>query len=268
MNLPESGCTYGFTAITEPGSRYQLEHVASRAEKTETGYVLSGTKSLVIDAPLADIILVPARTSGDTQDVDGISLSCVETQAAGVSLTECRTIDDGYAAGIQFADVLVPETSLIGEKGEGLRLVKAGVDMATLAVCAEAVGIMQAVIETTAEYLQTRQQFGQPLSRFQAMQHRMADMYVAMKRVESITRVAALEFNSDDLLHRQTLLSGAKIRAGRDGRYVGEQGVQLHGGIGVTDESIISHYLKRLAAIDALFGNGQFHSGQYGDGSD
>lgn len=251
-------------ATTESGSGYRLNHVATQAKSVDGGYVLSGSKSFVCDAPLADVILVSARIAGAVDDLDGISIFAVSRSTTGLSLVEHARIDGGLAADLLLDEVFVDADALLGESGTGHDLLLRGVQKASLFLAAEAVGVMKTALDMTAEHVSTRAQFGMPLAAFQAVQHKIADMFVAMKRVESLVAVAAAA-STDDMTELLALTHAAKAMAGISGRFVGEQCIQLHGGIGVTDECMTSHCLKRLLAINALFGNVQHCSKAFRD---
>lgn len=241
-------------ATTEADSGYDLSRVSTRAFRSGDGFILTGKKSLVFDAPIADVILIPARTDGDTTDEHGISIFAVRRSANGLNMAAHPRIDGGLAADISLVNVVVSESDLIGSSGSGLKLLQTAALKTRLFLASEAVGVMKTAIDMTTEYVASREQFGQALAQFQSVQHRIADMFVAMKRAESLTIVAAAAKTDSDA-ELETLSHAIKATVGMSGRFVGEQCIQLHGGIGVTDECMASHCLKRLLAINSQFGN-------------
>jgi alkylation response protein AidB-like acyl-CoA dehydrogenase len=250
-------------AHQEPQTRGELNHVTTRAEKTADGYVLDGLKSVIAGGGAADELLISARTSGRAGDTDGISLFRVDPKATGVSVKDYATIDGQHAADISLKKVTVPASSLLGAEGKAFAAIEAAHEQAISALCAEAVGIMKAVNAATLEYTKNRKQFGQPISRFQALQHRMADMFLHSEQALSMSYLAAIKCVDPDAAERRRALSAAKVVIGQAGRFVGQQAVQLHGGMGMTDEMLVSHYFKRLTAIDLTFGDTDFHTQQF-----
>ena len=250
-------------AHQEPQTRGELNHVTTRAEKTADGYVLDGLKSVISGGGAADELLISARTSGRASDTDGISLFRVDPKAAGVTVKDYATIDGQHAADISLKKVTVPASSLLGAEGKAFAAIEAAHEQAISALCAEAVGIMKAVNVATLEYTKNRKQFGQPISRFQALQHRMADMFLHSEQALSMSYLAAIKCVDPDAGERRRALSAAKVVIGQAGRFVGQQAVQLHGGMGMTDEMLVSHYFKRLTAIDLTFGDTDFHTQQF-----
>lgn len=263
--LPDvaSGERIIIVAHQEPQTRGEIDHVATRAEKTSSGYVLDGVKNVIIGAGAADELLVTARTSGGTRDKDGISVFRVDPKAAGVTVKDYGTIDGLRAADIELKKVSVPASSLIGTEGKAFAAIEAAHDQALSAMCAEAVGIMKAVNATTLEYTKNRKQFGQPIARFQVLQHRMADMFLNSEQAQSMSYLAAIKSVDPDAGERRRALSAAKVIVGQAARFVGQQAVQLHGGMGMTDELMVSHYFKRLTAIDLTLGDVDFHTQQF-----
>lgn len=250
-------------AHQEPHTRGELNHVVTRAEKSPDGYLLEGHKSVIAHGGAADELLISARTSGKTGDTDGISLFRVDPRASGVKSTVYRTIDEQHAADFELKKVQVPASSLVGAEGKAYAAIEAAHDIALSALCAEAVGIMKAVNAATLDYTRNRKQFGQPISRFQALQHRMADMFLQSEQATSMSYLAAIKCVDPDRLERRRALSAAKVVIGQAGRYVGQQAIQLHGGMGMTDELLVSHYFKRLTAIDLTLGDTDFHTQQF-----
>jgi alkylation response protein AidB-like acyl-CoA dehydrogenase len=250
-------------AHQEPKTRGELNHVATRAEKSGDSYVLDGHKSVVMNGGAADELIISARTSGKTDDRDGISLFRVAPGASGLRLKSYRTIDEQQAADIELTKVKVPATGLVGAEGRAFAAIEAAHDLGLSAICAEAVGIMKAVNNATLEYTRNRKQFGQPIAKFQVLQHRMADMFLNAEQATSMSYLAAIKCVEPDARERRRALSAAKVAIGQSGRFVGQQAIQLHGGMGMTDELIVSHYFKRLTAIDLTFGDTDFHIQQF-----
>jgi alkylation response protein AidB-like acyl-CoA dehydrogenase len=242
----------------EAGARYQLSRVATTATRRSGGWRLRGSKAVVLDAPAADVLLVSARTAGKVVDEAGISLFLVPRESPGVRLAAYQTVDGRRAADVNL-DVSLPADALLGKKGEAFGAVSAAWDLGVAAVCAEAVGVLQAALDATVEYTRTRKQFGVPIARFQALQHRMADMLIHVEQARSMSYLAAMRAGEGDARERRRALSAAKVVVGQACRFVGQQAVQLHGGMGVTDEMPISHCFKRLLAIELSFGDTQHH---------
>ncbi|MDX1799943.1 MAG: acyl-CoA dehydrogenase [Marinobacter sp.] len=253
-------------AHTEAGARYELNYVNTRAESASGGYVLNGEKTAVIHGGQADQLIVSARTGGQTADADGLSLFLVAADAPGVQVQDFATHDGHRTATVTLTDVQVEADALIGEAGQASTLIEKVTDLGIAALCAEAVGAMEALNETTLEYLKTRKQFGVPIGKFQVLQHRMADMFIAAEQAKSMAILAASEADSDNREQRRQALSMAKTLVGQSARYVGEQAVQLHGGMGVTDEMFASHLFKRLVLINLLLGDADYHLAQVSDG--
>jgi alkylation response protein AidB-like acyl-CoA dehydrogenase len=247
-----------------PG-RYDLSQVACSAAQSGGGWRLSGQKTVVLDAPSADYFLVSARCGGRTDDAQGISLFLVERGSAGVSLFSYATQSGGRAADVRLDGATVGADAVIGAAGEGLALVERAVDKGVAALCAEAVGIITALNEATLNYLKTRKQFGVPIGKFQALQHRMADMLIAAEQARSMAVIAAVYADSENAAERRRAVSGAKAYIGQAARLVGQQAVQLHGAMGVVDDVIVSHYFKRLTMIDVSLGNVDFHLARFSE---
>jgi alkylation response protein AidB-like acyl-CoA dehydrogenase len=252
-------------ACYEAAGRYDLSHVACTAVRSGAGWRLSGEKTVVLDAPSADYFLVSARSSGHAGERHGISVFLVAREAAGVSLFAYPTQSGGRAADVRLDDVAVDEAALIGAAGDGLALVERAVDRGIAALCAEAVGIMTALNEATLNHLKTRKQFGVPIGKFQALQHRMADMFIAAEQARSMAVNAAVYADSLDTGARRRAVSGAKAYIGQASRLVGQQAVQMHGAMGVVDELIVSHYFKRLTMIDLCLGDVDYHLARFSD---
>ena len=245
----------------EPGARYALDYVNCTARREGDTYVLSGTKTVVLDAPVADLLLVSVR---DPQAA-GLSLIQLEPRTPGVRLTAYRTQDGRSAADLALEEVRVPAGALLGQPGAALEPLERTIDCALAALCAEAVGAMEAVNESTLGYLNTRRQFGQPIGRFQVLQHRMADMFLMATQARSMSYLATGRCREPDRLTRRRALSAAKAYVGSAARFVGQQSVQLHGGMGLAAEYAIGHYFKRLTAINATFGDSDHHVGVFSD---
>ncbi|MBI1181835.1 MAG: pimeloyl-CoA dehydrogenase small subunit [Alphaproteobacteria bacterium] len=250
-------------AYAEPQARFDLFDVATTARRDGTGWVIDGSKAVVLHGDSADKIIVSARTSGDRRDATGISLFIVDAGAPGLERRPYPTVDGSRAAEIMLGSVRVDADALLGREGEGLPVLERVADEAITALCAEAVGAMKVLLDTTVEYTKTREQFGQPIAKFQVLRHRMADMMMEYEQAKSMALVAALKLDSEDPVERRKAVSGAKVQIGKSGRFVGQQAVQLHGGMGMTDELSVGHYFKRLTMIDILFGNVDHHLKQF-----
>jgi alkylation response protein AidB-like acyl-CoA dehydrogenase len=246
-------------ALGEPGSRNDLSHVETTARQEGGFWVLDGSKSVVVHGAVADLLIVSARTAGGPTDRDGVSLFFVNPSEDGVMGREYPTYDGMRAAEITLEDVHVSSDSLIGVADKGLPVVELTVDRAVAALCAEAVGIMDALYRHTVEYLKTRQQFGVPIGRFQALQHRAVDMFMHCEQARSMALLAAVKVDDPDPVERRRAVSAAKELIGRKGRDVAQEAIQLHGGIGMTDELIVGHYVKRLTAIGMQYGDADHH---------
>jgi len=250
-------------AHSERTARYRLSHVETEARRAGDGYRLSGQKGVVLHGDVADKLIVSARTSGGARDSQGISLFLIDRDAQGVAVRSYPTIDGLRAAEIELEGVRVGREALLGPENGAYMAIEHTVDRALAALAAEAVGLMEALNATTLEYLKTRKQFGVPIGSFQALQHRMVDMTLEHEISRSMAILAALSADSNDRTQRRRAISGAKVQIGRSGRFVGEQAIQLHGGIGMTDEYIAGHYFKRLRMIDQTFGDVDHHLDQF-----
>ncbi len=246
-------------AFTEKQSRYDLYDVATTARKTAEGYVLEGAKSVVIHGDSAHQIVVSARISGSRRERDGISLFLVPADADGVKIHGYPTQDGGRAAEIAFSGVTVSAEDLIGKAGAGLPILERVAEFAIAALASEAVGIMEALHALTVDYLKTRQQFGAPIAQFQVLQHRAVDMLIALEQARSMAAYAAMMVDHPDAAERAAALSAVKVQVNRSCRLVGQEAVQLHGGIGMTMEYLGAHYFKRLTMIESLFGDTTHH---------
>ena len=245
-------------AWAEGRSRYDLSNVNTTARRQGDSYVLSGTKAAVIAAPWADKLIVSARTSGEPRDRSGVSLFVVDRHSANLHLQGFKTIDGRRAAEVTLINVQVPASQLLGTEGEGVAALEACRDRAIGALCAEAVGAMAELNSATLEYSKTRKQFGSTIGSFQVLQHRMVDMFIAHQEALSLMQHLSLSLGANETgLSR--LASGAKSKIGYAGRFIADQAVQLHGGMGMTDELNIGHYFKRISSINIQFGDPAFH---------
>jgi hypothetical protein len=247
----------------ESGARFESQWVTTRALRNGDGYRLDGHKGVVMHAGAADTLLVSARTAGEAGDADGVSLFLVPRTASGVVLDSYPTVDGQRAADVYLQGVQVPAGSRLGPEGKVLAAIEAALDIGLAALCADAVGVMQALVDATVEYVRQRQQFGQPIGRFQALQHRIADMLIHLEQARSMSYLAALRCTDEDVGERRRALSAAKAVIGQAGRFVGQQAVQLHGGMGMTDELRVSHWFKRLTAAQLMFGDSDTHLQRY-----
>lgn len=245
-------------AFLEPQARYDIANMATTAVADGDDWILNGSKGYVLNGRNAQMIVIPARTSGEQTDQDGITLFAVDAAADGVSITDYATIDGHQAAEIDIADLRVDSAAVLGEIGKGFAALDAAIDDATLAVCAEAVGIMQVLKDKTVEYSKSRMQFGVPIGSFQALQHRMVDMLTDCEQSQSLLMWAVM-INPQGGAEAKRAISSIKYQIGIAGRKVGEEAVQLHGGMGVTWELDVAHYFKRLTAIGQIFGNADWH---------
>ncbi len=245
-------------AFAEPQARYDIANVATAASADDDGWVLSGSKGYVLNGSNANLLVVPARTSGSQTDRDGITLFAVDTAAQGLSCTDYATVDGHQAAELHLDKVRVDAGAVLGKVDGGFAALEATIDDATLAVCAEAVGIMQILKDKTIEYSKNRVQFGVPIGSFQALQHRMVDMLMDCEQSQSLLMWAVM-VNAAGGEDAKRAISAIKYQVGTAGRKVAEEAVQLHGGMGVTWELDIAHYFKRLIAITQIFGNADWH---------
>ena len=249
-------------AWAEGRSRYDFNNVATTARRQGEVYVLNGTKATVIGAPWADKLIVSARTSGEPRDRSGVSLFVVDRQSANLHLQSFKTIDGRRAAEITLMNVQVPASQLLGTEGEGVAALEACRDRAIAALCAEAVGAMSELNSVTLEYAKTRKQFGVALGTFQVLQHRMVDMFIALEEAISLTQHLNLSLATGEP-HGSKLASGAKSKVGYAARFIAEQAIQLHGGMGMSDELNVGHYFKRIASINVQFGDPTYHLMRY-----
>lgn len=245
-------------AHAEPESRYSLSEVRCRAAQVDDGWVLDGQKAVVLNGDTADKLIVSARTSGGDDDEAGLTLFLIDANAQGVSRRGYANVDGGRAAEVTLEDVSVAQEAVIGVVGEAFPVIEHAIGRGILAVCAEALGAMDAAKDMTLEFLQTRKQFGVPLGKFQVLQHRMVEMCLEIEQARSATILAAGRMN-EDRRTREAALSAAKNLVGRSARLVAEESIQMHGGIGMTWEYALPHFAKRLTMIEHLFGDADHH---------
>ncbi|GER06451.1 acyl-CoA dehydrogenase [Iodidimonas muriae] len=253
------GKTLAALAYVEPQGRYDLADINTKAEIDGKGWRLSGEKSVVLGGGSADVFVVLARTSGALRDERGLSCFLLERGMEGLTVRDYRTTDGNRAAELTFDAVALEPEALLGPEDGALPFINAVIDRATAAVCAEAVGIMDAAVEKTRAYLLQRKQFGQPLAAFQSLQHRLADMVIGLEQTRSLAYVASIRADGDDPVERARAVSAAKAEVARNGIFVVANAVQLHGGMGVSEELDIGTFFKRLHMINALFGDRIFH---------
>jgi alkylation response protein AidB-like acyl-CoA dehydrogenase len=247
-------------AQTEADARYELAHVATTATRRGGGYVLDGEKRIVLHGEHADWLVVSARIAGNVGDPEGLSLFLVGRKAPGVVVHGYRTLDGMRAADVVLNGVQVGDDATIGDAGRALALIEAVVDFATALICAEAVGTIRYANEATLDYLKTRQQFGVPIGSFQALQHRMVDLFIEYEQVQSMASlVCAGVATEGDAEARKRVVSAAKVRIADACRRVSQESVQLHGGMGMTEELKVSHTFRRLTMIAQQFGDSDYH---------
>jgi pimeloyl-CoA dehydrogenase small subunit len=244
-------------AHVERHSRYNLADVSSTARKDGGHYILDGAKSVVIHGDTADRIFVTARLSGDRWARDGIGLFLIDPATQGVARRGYPTQDGQRAAELTLANARVGADDLISDNA--LPMIEHVIDEAIAALCAEAVGAMQSMQDLTLEYLKTRKQFGRPIGSFQVLQHRSVDMLVAVEQARSMALFAAVMAAEENPIERRKAISAAKVQVGRSARHVGQEAIQLHGGIGMTNEYAVGHYFKRVTMIDQLYGDADTH---------
>jgi pimeloyl-CoA dehydrogenase small subunit len=265
--LPEiaAGNITGAFAHTERQSRYDLFDVKTTARQSGDGFTLDGRKSVVLNGDQADFIVVTARVSGGQRDKDGLGLFIVDAKANGVARRGYRTQDGLTAAEIELSGVKVEADAVIGTPGEALPLIEQIADDGIAALCGEAVGVLSALTEATTDYLRTRKQFGVNIGSFQVLQHRNVEMLIAAEQAKSMTFLATMMVNEPDAATRRKTIAAAKTQIGRSAQFVGEQAIQLHGGIGMTMELKVGHWFKRATAIDIQFGDADYHLEQFGN---
>ena len=265
MQTVISGELQAAVAFAEPQSRYELANIETRAVRDGDDWVISGQKSVVPNGGNAGLLIIPARTSGGATDVDGITLFALGGMAEGVERRGYPTVDGHQAAELYLHDVRVEDAAMLGDPDQGYEILDAVIAEATLAVCAEAVGIMQILTDKTVEYTKNREQFGVPIGSFQALQHRMVDMLTACEQSYSLLLWACMA-NADGSDEARRAIHAIKYQVGTAGKKVGQEAVQLHGGMGVSWELDIAHYFKRLTTIGQMFGNADWHLDQLASG--
>ena len=248
--------------FTEPQSRFNLDDVTTEAKKKNGDYLLSGFKSVVMNGPNADKLIISARTSGKQDDKEGISLFVIDRNLEGVSLRNYPTVDGRRASEVTLENVIIPSSSLLSEEGKGFQHLEGAIDRATLAICAEAVGAMEVLYKATVEYTKTREQFGQAIGKFQVLQHRMVDMFMEYEQSKSLLYMATIK-NVEGSKDAKKAISGLKYQVGKAAKFIGQQSVQLHGGMGVTEELNVGHFFKRLTTVITIFGNTDYHLKRY-----
>jgi pimeloyl-CoA dehydrogenase small subunit len=246
-------------AHAERQSRYELSDVATFARREDDAWVLEGEKTLVLHGDSADQLVVSARVAGNRRDPGGIGLFVVGARAAEISRRGYPTQDGQRAAEVSLQNVRVEPPNVLGDPGSAFPVIAATVDQAIAALCAEAVGAMAEMHTLTVDYLKTRKQFGVTIGSFQALQHRAADMFVAVEQARSMAMFATMMAQEEDAAERSRAMSAAKVQIGRSGKFVGQQAIQLHGGIGMTMEAKIGHYFKRVTMIDMMLGDADYH---------
>jgi pimeloyl-CoA dehydrogenase small subunit len=254
----EGSKTFAFAQL-EKNSRYDLSDVVTTAKKKGDGWVIDGEKFVVLNGENADTFIATARTKGSQRDKTGIGVFLVPSNAKGITKKGYPTQDGLHAADVTFTGVEVGADAAIGDPEHALPLIERVVDEARTALCAEAVGAMDESLKTTVEYLKTRKQFGVPIGSFQTLQHRAADMFVALEQARSMSMFATMAADFDNAKERATAVAAAKVQIGKSLKFVGQQSIQLHGGIGMTQEAKIGHYFKRLTMIENTFGDTDYH---------
>ena len=245
-------------AYAEPQSRFDLSDVKTSATKDGDEYTLNGFKSVVFGASMATHIIIAARTSGDQRSEDGITLFLADIKSNGITLQTYPTIDEYRASEVVIENLKISSDMVLGEVDKAYPVVEEVIDLATIAACSEAVGVLQVLKDSTIDYCKQRKQFGQPISNNQAIQHKLVDMMIEYEQAKSIL-YAAVTADLSNADERKKAVSGAKARIGQSIKFVGESAIQLHGGMGMVDEYMISHYFKRATMLGVLFGNVDFH---------
>lgn len=246
-------------AQLEKNSRYDLLDVTTTAKKKGAGWVIDGEKFVVLNGENAGTLIVTARTKGERRDRNGIGVFLVPADAKGISRKGYPTQDGLHAADISFTGVEVGSDAAIGNPEDALALIERVVDEARVALCAEAVGAMDESLKETVEYIKTRKQFGVAIGSFQSLQHRASDMFVAAEQARSMSMFATMAGDFEDAKERASAIAAAKVQIGKSLKFVGQQSIQLHGGIGMTMEAKIGHYFKRLTMIENTFGDTEYH---------
>ena len=236
--------------------------MVTEAKADGDNFIINGYKSVVMNGPSADQIIVSARTSGTQLDENGISLFIIDANASGLDKTNYKTVDGRRASDLTFENVSVSKENLIGDQDKGFEILDSAIDKAILAISAEAVGAMEVLYKTTVEYTKTREQFGTAIGKFQVLQHRMVDMFMEYEQCKSLLYMATMK-HEEKAEDAKKAISGLKYQVGKAGKFIGQQAVQLHGGMGVTDELNVGHYFKRLTTVGTIFGNTDYHLKKY-----
>ena len=263
MRRTESGEALYALAWAEPQGRHRYSNVAMSARHVDAGWRLDGDKIAVSCAPWTQGFIVLARTSGERGQSQGLSLFLVDRDQPGLSRIDYPTVDDRCASDLHFDGVLLSAQALIGVEGEALELIERVGDEAIVAQCAEAVGLMQRLLDDTVAFAKRRQQFGQPIAGFQALQHRMVDMFVQLEMAQAVTYLATLNLDAEPI-ERARAASAAKVTVGEACRYVGQNAIQLHGGMGMTEETPVTLGFRRLTVIEHEFGSVDHHLARFG----
>ena len=249
-------------AYAEPQSRFNLSDVVTEAKPEGDNFVLNGYKSVVMNGPSANKILVSARTSGSQLEENGLTLFIVDADSDGLNKTNYKTVDGRRASDISLENVTVSKDDVVGGIDSGFEILDLAIDKAILAISAEAVGAMEVLYKATVEYTKTREQFGTAIGKFQVLQHRMVDMFMEYEQCKSLLYMATMK-QEEGAADAKKAISGLKYQVGKAGKFIGQQAVQLHGGMGVTDELNVGHYFKRLTTIGTIFGNTDYHLKKY-----
>ena len=249
-------------AYAEPQSRFNLSDVVTEAKEEGENFILNGYKSVVMNGPSAEKIILSARTSGSQMEEEGISLFIVDAASEGINRTNYKTVDGKRASDITIENLSVSKENIIGPINSGFAILDSAIDTAILAISAEAVGAMEVLYKTTVEYTKTREQFGTAIGKFQVLQHRMVDMFMEYEQCKSLLYMATMK-HEEGSADAKKAISGLKYQVGKAGKFIGQQAVQLHGGMGVTDELNVGHYFKRLTTVGTIFGNTDYHLKKY-----
>jgi len=250
--------------LTEPGARFDMAEVSTRAATNGDGYILSGTKNVVLGGDAADKVIVSARTSGETRSEDGLTLFIVDLGAEGVSRESYRILDGRGGADITLENVRVPTTDVLGVVDQAWPVMDHVADQAAAALCAESLGAFSKINELTLEYLKMREQFGKPIGSFQVLQHHMADMLIEYEMAQSLVYQACMMADNTDVAERGLAVSSAKVYLGERGHTSCQSAIQMHGGIGMTAEYELGDFVKRMAAAEVLFGDVDHHLSRFG----
>ena len=249
-------------AYAEPQSRFNISDVVTEAKAEGENFILNGYKSVVMNGPSANKIIVSARTSGSQLDENGITLFVIDSDTSGLNKTDYKTVDGRRASDLTIENLSVSQDDIIGELDAGFKILDSAIDKAILAISAEAVGAMEVLYKATVEYAKTREQFGTAIGKFQVLQHRMVDMFMEYEQCKSLLYMATMK-HEEGAVDSKKAISGLKYQVGKAGKFIGQQAVQLHGGMGVTDELNVGHYFKRLTTVGTIFGNTDYHLKKY-----